>query len=93
MSYIWIGLIGAASGWVAGQLVIGSRQGIAIDAIAGAIGAWLAVVLARIVVPELGNGAPMSAIVAVVGAILMLLAMNRFVRSTVISLPRSRRRM
>lgn len=93
MSYLWIGLIGAASGWVAGQFVTGSRQGIVIDAIAGAIGAWLAVVLVRIAVPVAGDGVLMTAIVSVIGAILMLFAMNRFVRATVISLPRPRRRM
>ena len=93
MSYLWIGLIGALSGWLAGQVVTGSRQRIVVDVIAGAVGAWLAVALSRIVVPEAGNGVPMSVIVAVFGAIFILFAMNRFMRATVISLPRSRRRM
>lgn len=92
MSYLWIGVIGALSGWVAGQLVIGSRQGIAVDVLAGAIGAWLAVVASRLVVPGAGEGVTISAVVAVGGAILTLFAMNRFMRAIVISRPHSRRR-
>ena len=93
MSYLWIGLIGAISGGLAGQFVTGSRQRIVVDVVAGAIAAWLAVVLVRAVVPVAGSGFLISAIVSVTGAILMLFAMNRFMRATVISLPRSRRRM
>lgn len=93
MSYPWIGLIGAVTGWVVGRYGTGSRQHMAVDAIGGAIGAWLLVVLARVVVPETGRGSIVSAIVAIAGAIVMLFVMNRFMRATVISLPRSRRRM
>ena len=93
LAYPWIGLIGAISGWVVGQFVTGSRQRWMVAVVAGAIGAWLAVVLSRIVVPVAGGEFLMSAIVAVTGAILMLFAMNRFMRTTVFSLPRSRRRM
>jgi uncharacterized membrane protein YeaQ/YmgE (transglycosylase-associated protein family) len=93
MSYLWVGLIGALVGWLTGQFVTGSRQGIAVDLIAGAIGAWLAVVLSRAIVPDTASGFLMSAIVAVVGAIIMLVAMNRFIRAPLIASSRMRRRL
>jgi len=79
MSYVWVGLIGAVAGLVTGQFVTGSRNGVIVDLLAGAIGAWVAVVLSRIFAPVAGDSILMSAIVAVIGAIVMLFVMYRFV--------------
>jgi uncharacterized membrane protein YeaQ/YmgE (transglycosylase-associated protein family) len=92
MSWVFIGLIGALTGWLMGQFVTGSRQSIAVDLIAGAIGAWVTVVLSRLVVPVTASGPLMSAIVAVIGAIVMLFVMNRFLRDKLMPASRPSRR-
>jgi len=81
LSYLWVGLIGAATGFVAGRFVTGSNQSIAVDLIVGAIAACIAVVLARVFAPVSAEGLVMSTIVAVIGASTMLFVMNRFVRT------------
>lgn len=91
-SYLWIGMLGAVAGWLAGYFVTGSRQGLVIDVISGAVGAWLAVVLSRVVAPEIAAGFVVSVIVAVTGAILTLFAMNRFMGASLMNAPRSHRR-
>ncbi|HSP14795.1 MAG TPA: GlsB/YeaQ/YmgE family stress response membrane protein [Thermoanaerobaculia bacterium] len=91
MSYVFIGLIGALTGWVVGQFVTGSRQAIAIDMMAGAVGAWVTVVLCRVVIPTAG-GPLMSAIVAVIGAVVTLFVMNRFLRRKLMTASRVQRR-
>ena len=95
MSDVYIGLIGALIGFVMGQFVMSSRQAIAVDMIAGAIAAWVAVVLSRVVFPVAASQPLMSAIVAVIGAILILLIMNRYLKAKLMSsrrqAPRTRR--
>ena len=93
VSYLWIGLIGAVTGLAVGRFVTGSNQAIGVDLIAGAIAAWCAVVLSRLVVPDTAEGFLMSAIVAVTGAIVMLFVMNRFMRAKLLAPPRMSRRM
>lgn len=93
MSPLWIALIGAASGLLVGAFVTGSRQWVVVDVIAGVIGAWLAVLLSRAVVPVAGNGIVLSSIMAIVGALVALIAMNRFLKGTLIGETRPRRRM
>ena len=90
MSYVWVGLIGAVTGLLTGQFVTGSRQGIIVDFVAGAIGGWVAVVLSRIVAPVTGDSILMSAIVAVIGAIVVLFVMYRFVRTATAASARRR---
>jgi uncharacterized membrane protein YeaQ/YmgE (transglycosylase-associated protein family) len=85
MSDVYIGLIGALTGFLMGQFVTGSRQAIVIDVIAGAIAAWVTVVLCRAVLPVAAGQPLMSAIVAAIGAIIILLVMNRFLRSKLLS--------
>jgi uncharacterized membrane protein YeaQ/YmgE (transglycosylase-associated protein family) len=92
MSYVLIGLIGALTGGVIGYFVTGSRQAIAVDLICGAIGAWVMVVLCRVVAPVPATGPLMSAIAAVIGATVTLFAMNRFLRGKVTSASRGSRR-
>ena len=45
MSFVWFLLIGLAAGWLAGQIVKGSGQGLITDIIVGVIGAMLGGVL------------------------------------------------
>ena len=85
MSDVYIGLIGALIGFVMGQFVIGSRRAIAVDVIVGAIAAWVSVVLARVILPVAAGRPLMSGIVAAVGAIVVLLIMNRFLKVTPMS--------
>lgn len=85
MSDLYIGLIGAVTGFVMGQFVTGSRQAIVIDVIAGAIAAWVAVVLCRVVLPVAAGQPLMTSIVAFIGAVIILLVMNRFLRSKLLS--------
>ena len=85
MSDVYIGLIGAVIGFVMGQFVTGSRQAIVIDVFAGAIAAWITVVLCRVVVPVAANEPVMTVIVAVAGAVVILLVMNRFLREKLLS--------
>ncbi len=85
MSWVFIGLVGALTGWLVGQFLTGSRQAIAVDLLAGAIGAWVTVVLSRVVAPVTASEPLMSAIVAVIGAIITLFVMNRFLRDKLMS--------
>ena len=85
MSDVYIGLIGALTGFVMGQFVTGSRQAIVVDVIAGAIAAWVTVVLCRVILPVAAGEPLMSAILAVIGAIVTLFIMNRFLRGNVMS--------
>ncbi len=85
MSDVYIGLIGAFTGFVMGRFVTGSRQAIVVDVIAGAIAAWVTVVLCRVALPVAAGEPLMSAIVAVIGAIVILLIMNRFLRGKLMS--------
>ena len=92
MSFVFVGLIGAVTGLLAGVFLTGSREEIVVDMIAGAVGAWVTVVLCRVILPEIAGGAWMSAIVGVIGAIVMLFAMNRFLGGKLMSASWRRRR-
>jgi uncharacterized membrane protein YeaQ/YmgE (transglycosylase-associated protein family) len=81
MSYVLIGIIGALTGWVVGTFVIGRRQAVAVDMFVGAIAAWVTVVLCRVAFPITASEPLISAIVAAIGAIVMLFVMNRFLRT------------
>ena len=85
MSDVYIGLIGAITGFVMGQFVTGSRQAVVIDVIAGAIAAWITVVLCRVVLPVAAEQPLLSGIIAVIGAVIILLVMNRFLRQKLLS--------
>ncbi len=92
MSYLFIVVIGALVGFVAGQYLKGSEHGSGIDALLGAIGGCLAVVLSRVVGPAAAAGWVMSAIVAVIGAVVTLFVMRQFMKSKPVPATRSRRR-
>lgn len=91
MSYLLIVVIGAVVGFVAGQYLKGSEHGSVVDALGGAVGGCVAVLVSRVVGPAAAAGWLMSAIVAVIGAVGTLFVM----RQVMISKPvptRARRR-
>ncbi|HEY3054211.1 MAG TPA: GlsB/YeaQ/YmgE family stress response membrane protein [Thermoanaerobaculia bacterium] len=92
MNYLFIVVIGAVAGWVAGQVVKGSEQGVAIDLAAGAFGGVAAVILSRMLGPAAASGMMISVIIAVIGAVGSLYAMRRFMKAKLVPAPRVRRR-
>ena len=92
MSYMFIVVIGAAAGWVAGQYVKGSEAGIGIDFIAGAVGGCVAVVLSRMVGPDAASGVVMSIFIAAIGGVAALYGMRRYMRAKQQPVPAKRPR-
>ncbi|MGZ4778799.1 MAG: GlsB/YeaQ/YmgE family stress response membrane protein [Thermoanaerobaculia bacterium] len=92
MSYMFIVVIGAVAGWVAGQYVKGSEMGIGIDFAAGAVGAIVAVALSRLLGPAGASGLLMSAIIAIIGAVGSLFLMRRVMKARMVPATRPRRR-
>lgn len=94
MSYLFIVVIGAVAGWAAGQYVKGSEAGVGIDFIAGAIGACVFVVLSRMI-SDGASGVVMSILIAVIGAVVALYGMRRYMKSKqpvpVVRRPKARR--
>ena len=77
MSYLFIVIIGAITGWIAGQYFKGSEHGVGIDLVAGAAGACVAVLLSRMMGPAAAAGFVMSAVVSVIGGIAALYGMRK----------------
>jgi len=92
MNYLFIVVIGAVVGFIAGQYLKGSEHGAGIDVAAGAAGGFLAVLLSRFVGPAAAAGFFMSAIVAIIGAVAALYVMRQFMKPKAVPAPRSRRR-
>jgi uncharacterized membrane protein YeaQ/YmgE (transglycosylase-associated protein family) len=92
MSYLLIVVIGAVVGFVVGQNMKGSEHGVAIDALAGAVGGFLAVLLSRIVGPAAAAGYVMSIIVCILGAVAALYGTRRYLKSKLVPATRPRRR-
>jgi uncharacterized membrane protein YeaQ/YmgE (transglycosylase-associated protein family) len=93
MSYMFVVIIGAVAGWVAGRYVKGSEHGIGVDFAAGAIGAGVAVLLSRLAGPAAASGLFVSLIVSILGAVAGLYGMRRVIKATQVPPPpRPRRR-
>lgn len=92
MSYLLIVVIGALAGFVAGQYLKGSEHGSAVDALVGAVGGCLAVLLSRVVGPAAAAGWVMSTIVAAVGAVVPLFLIRQVMTSKPAPATRARRR-
>jgi uncharacterized membrane protein YeaQ/YmgE (transglycosylase-associated protein family) len=92
MSYMFIIVIGAVAGWVAGQYVKGSEMGVGIDVAAGAVGSIVAVALSRWLGPASASGLVMSALVAIIGAVGSLFLMRRVMKPKMVPATRPRRR-
>jgi uncharacterized membrane protein YeaQ/YmgE (transglycosylase-associated protein family) len=92
MSYLFIVVIGAVAGLVAGQYLKGSEMGKGPDLAAGAVGAAVLVLLVRMVGPAAASGFAMSAILAIIGAIASLYVMRSYTKSKAVPVARARRR-
>ena len=92
MSYMFVVIIGAVAGWVAGQYLKQEEHAIGLDFAAGAIGAGIAVLLSRLVGPVAASGLVMSAVVAVIGGVGALYGMRRFMKATATPPPPPQRR-
>jgi uncharacterized membrane protein YeaQ/YmgE (transglycosylase-associated protein family) len=92
MSYLFIVIIGAIVGFIAGQYLKGSEHGPAFDVAAGAAGAVVAVLLSRIVGPAAAAGFIMSPIVAGIGAVLGLYGVRQFMKPKLVPAARTGRR-
>ena len=92
MSYLFIVVIGAISGWIAGQFVKSSEHRVAMDVLVGAVGSAVAVFLARTIGPASAEGSLVSTIVAVIGVVISLYAMRHFMKAPLVPAPRARRR-
>jgi uncharacterized membrane protein YeaQ/YmgE (transglycosylase-associated protein family) len=94
MSYMFIVVIGAVAGWLAGQILKGSEHGVGIDIAAGAIGGCLAVLLSRLVGPAGVSGLMLSSVITIIGAVASLYATRLYMKSrTPVPVVRSRRRV
>ena len=92
MSYLFVIIIGAIAGWVAGQYVKGSELGLAPDLIAGAAGAALAVLITRIIGIEAATGFLMSLVVSVIGGLVGLFSMRHATKEAPVPVKSRRRR-
>lgn len=92
MSYLFIIVIGAVVGFVAGKSIKGSEEGPAIDVAAGAAGALVVVFLVRLVGPAGAAGLVMSALVAAIGAVAFVYAMRRVMKPKAVPVRTARRR-
>jgi uncharacterized membrane protein YeaQ/YmgE (transglycosylase-associated protein family) len=77
---MFIVVIGAVAGWVAGQFVKRGEEGVVYDIVAGAIGAVLVVFLARLFGPT-AAGMMASAVIAIIGAVIALFAIRKIMKS------------
>ena len=82
MAYMFVVVIGAVAGWVAGQYFKQEENPIGLDFAAGALGAGIAVLLSRLIGPAAATGFLMSAIVAIIGGVGGLYGMRRFMKAT-----------
>lgn len=93
MSYLFIIVIGALTGYLIGQYINRSESGTAIDALAGAAGGVLAVVLVRTLGPGFASEYAISAIAAMIGATIALFGMRRVMKSKQVPIRAARRRV
>ena len=91
MSYLLIVVIGTVAGWIGGQYIKGNEEGVAIDLLCGAIGAVVAVAIARMM-SDAASGWMVSVVVAVIGSIGSLYAMRRVMKARLVPETRPRRR-
>lgn len=92
MSYLFIVVIGAVAGWIAGQYIKGSEMGVLPDIIAGAVGACLLVLFARMIGISAATGFFLSFVVAIVGGAATLYAMRYAMKEKPVVVTRPRRR-
>jgi uncharacterized membrane protein YeaQ/YmgE (transglycosylase-associated protein family) len=84
MSYLLVAVIGVVVGFVTGQYVKGDENAIGFNLAAGAAGAVVAVVLARLVGSEMFAGYVMSTLVAAAGAVGGVFAKRQIMKPKVV---------
>lgn len=92
MSYLFVVLIGAVIGFVAGQFLKRTDLPVMLDFGAGAGGAAVAVVLSRALGPAAAAGFAMSFLLSILGAVAGLYGMRQFMKEKPLPVARSRRR-
>ena len=76
MALIWFLLIGLAAGWLAGE-IMKSKRGLAGNLVVGVVGAFIGGFLGRLVGLS-AHGLIGSLIMATIGAVVLLWAIERF---------------
>ena len=92
MSYLFVVAIAAVAGYVAGLQMKGQDVPVGFDIAAGAAGGSLLVLLSRLMGPAASAGFWMSFVVAIIGGVLGLYAMRKYMKSKEIPVPAARRR-
>lgn len=81
MEYVWMGLVGLVSGWLAGLIVKGGGMGLFGNLIVGIVGAFLGDWILRDKLGvTIGSGMLGGIATATIGAIILLLVMGLFTR-------------
>ena len=91
MSYLIVVIIGAVVGFIAGQYIKGNEHGPAVDLIGGAAGAFVAVLISRMMMTA-ASGTIMSIIVTIIGAVLTLFIARQVLKVKEVPAPRPGRR-
>ena len=78
MWLIWIVVIGAIAGWLAGQFMRGHGFGLLGDIVVGVIGAFIGGYVFQALGANLGGGLIGSLVVAFVGAVILLFVVRLF---------------
>jgi uncharacterized membrane protein YeaQ/YmgE (transglycosylase-associated protein family) len=71
----WI-IIGAIAGWLAGKIVDGTGLGLMMDIVVGVVGAFIGGYLANVTGVVIGSGFFASIVVAITGAVILLLVVK-----------------
>jgi uncharacterized membrane protein YeaQ/YmgE (transglycosylase-associated protein family) len=80
MALLWLILIGAFAGWLAGQFIKGHGLDLVGEVILGVIAAFVGSYFVRSVGVDLGGGLIGSLIMALIGAIILLFVTRLFTR-------------
>ena len=91
MSFLIVVVVGAITGFAAGQFLKGAERGPLPDMAAGAIGACAIVLISRVLAPSL-TGLVVSFVISVIGALGFLYVMRRFMKEKPLPVSQVRRR-
>ena len=92
MSYLLVVVVGTIAGWIGSQYIKGNEEGVMIDLICGAIGAVVAVAIARMLASAAASGWMVSIVVAILGSLASLWAVRRFMKMRLVPATRPRKR-
>lgn len=92
MSYLFVVVIGTVAGWLTGVYLQKSELPVGIDLAAGALGAYVLVVLTRIVGPPAAGGFLISTVATIIGAAVSVFITRRVMKQKPVPVTRVRRR-